>query len=218
MSAPASTQASTLAGDPPAFAFIGGRLWLDFINTDDARLGTRTDTIASFERFVAWLAEARILDSERAAALQRRAVEQPSGAAAALVEARRVRAALRSLAERGRTDQGERAREAALVEINRVLGRSVGTRRVEALPDGGYARSFVPVGDVFGGLVIPVVESAVDSLVHGELLRIHKCADRRCPRHFYDVSRSRTRRWCDMATCGNRAKAARHRKRAGASR
>ncbi|MBL8998563.1 MAG: ABATE domain-containing protein, partial [Gemmatimonadetes bacterium] len=145
MSAPASTQASTPAGDPPAFAFIGGRLWLDFINTDDARLGTRTDTIASFERFVAWLAEARILDAERAAALQRRAVEQPSGAAAALVEARRVRAALRSLAERGRTDQGERAREAALVEINRVLGRSVGTRRVEALPDGGYARSFVPV-------------------------------------------------------------------------
>ena len=203
------------AGLPlPAFAFVGGRLWLDFVNTDDARLGTRVDTIASFDRFVAWLAEARIVDVERAAALQRRAVEQPSGAAAALVEARRVRAALRALADRGRTDQGERAREGALAEINRVLGRSVGTRRVEALPDGGYVRSFVPVGDVFSGLVIPVVESAVDSLVHGELLRIHKCADRRCPRHFFDVSRSRSRRWCDMRECGNRAKAARHRRRA----
>ena len=42
---------------------------------------------------------------------------------------------------------------------------AVGTRRAEALPDGGYARSFVPVGDVFGGLVIPVVDSAVDTLV-----------------------------------------------------
>lgn len=197
----------------PEFAFVGGRLWLDFVNTDDARLGTRVDTIASFDRFVAWLAEARSIDAERAAALQRRAVEQPSGAAAALVEARRVRAALRALADRGRTDQGERSREGALAEINRVLGRSVGTRRVEALPDGGYVRSFVPVGDVFGGLVIPVVESAVDSLVHGELLRIRRCADRRCPRHFFDVSRSRTRRWCDMRECGNRAKAARHRRR-----
>lgn len=196
----------------PPFVFIGGRLWLDFVNTDDARLGVRVDTIASFERFVDWLADARVLDGERATALQRRAVEQPSGAAAALVEARRVRAALRALAERGRTDQGERVREGALAEINRVLGRSVGTRRVEALPDGGYARSFVPVGDVFGGLVVPVVESAVDSLVHGELLRIHKCSDRRCPRHFFDVSRSRTRRWCDMRECGNRAKAARHRR------
>jgi predicted RNA-binding Zn ribbon-like protein len=200
--------------DAPSLVFVGGRLWLDFVNTDDARLGVRVDTIAAFARFVAWLRAAQVVDTERAAALQRRALEQPSGAAAALVEARRVRAALRALAERGRTDQGERAREAALEEINRVLGRSVGTRRVEALPDGGYVRSFVPVGDAFSGLVIPIVESAVDSLVRGELVRIHRCADRRCPRVFMDVTRSRTRRWCDMTTCGNRAKAARARRRA----
>lgn len=195
------------------FTFVGGRLWLDFVNTDDARLGVRVDTIGSFDRYVDWLEAGRIVDAERAAALHRRAAEQPSGAAAALVEARRVRAALRALAERGRTDQGERAREVALEEINRLLSRSVGTRRVEALPDGGYARGFVPVGDAFGGLMIPVVESAVDTLVLGELVRIHRCADRRCPRVFFDVSRSRTRRWCDMRTCGNRAKAQRSRKR-----
>lgn len=199
------------ASPDDAFRFVAGRLWLDFVNTDDARLGVRVDTIASFERFVDWLAAARVLDAERAAGLRRRAGQQPSGAAAALVEARRIRAALRSLAERGRTDQGERTREAVLAEINRVLGRSVGTRRVEALPDGGYVRSFVPVGDVFGGLVIPVVESAVDSLVAGELVRIRRCADRRCPRVFVDVTRSHTRRWCDMRTCGNRAKAQRFR-------
>ena len=196
----------------PAFAFVGGRLWLDFVNTDDARLGVRMDTIGSFERYVDWLEAARIVDTERAVSLARRAIAQPSGAAAALVEARRVRAALRTLAERGRTDQGERAREGALEEMNRVLGRSVGTRRVEALPDGGYARSFVPIGDAFGGLVIPVVESAVDSLVLGELLRVRGCADRRCPRHFVDVTKSHTRRWCDMRACGNRAKAQRFRK------
>ena len=60
LSTPSST-ALTL----PAFAFVGGRLWLDFVNTDDARLGTRVDTIASFDRFVAWLAEARIVDVEQ---------------------------------------------------------------------------------------------------------------------------------------------------------
>jgi predicted RNA-binding Zn ribbon-like protein len=203
---------------PPPFAFVGGRLWLDFVNTDDARLGVRVDTIASFERFVEWLEAAKVVDAERAAALQRRALEQPSGAAAALVETRRVRAALRALAERGRADQAaesrEMARAAALEEINRVLGRAVGTRRVERLDDGTYTRSFVSVGDAFGGLVIPVVESAVDSLVRGELSRIRGCADRRCPRVFYDTTRSRTRRWCDMTTCGNRAKAQRSRKRA----
>jgi len=70
------------------------------------------------------------------------------------------------------------------------------------------------LGDLFGGLVIPVIESAVDSLVRGELLRVHKCADRRCPRHFVDLTKSRTRKWCDMRTCGNRAKAQRWRRRA----
>ncbi|MBX3173828.1 MAG: CGNR zinc finger domain-containing protein [Gemmatimonadaceae bacterium] len=200
------------ADDNP-FTFLGGRLWLDFVNTDDALLGLRRDTIASFERFVVWLEGAQVVDSERAVTLQRRATEQPSGAAAALVEARRVRAALRALAERGRGPDGERARESALAEINRLLGRSVGTRRVEISETGRYVRSFVPTGDAFGGLVIPVVESAVDSLVADELPRIRVCADRRCPRVFLDQTKSRTRRWCDMATCGNRAKALRLRRR-----
>jgi predicted RNA-binding Zn ribbon-like protein len=34
---------------------------------------------------------------------------------------------------------------------------------------------------------------------------------------FYDTSRTGRRRWCDMATCGNRAKAARHRARSKAA-
>lgn len=206
----ASSRTSTSG---PPFVLVGGRLWLDFVNTDDARLGERVEAMASFERYVDWLAATGVVDLERAQALQRRAVEQPSGAAAALVEARRVRAALRSLAEQGRSDTGARARENALTEINRVLGRSAGTRRVEATDAGGYARSFVAVGDAFGGLIIPIVESAVDSLVNGELARVRSCADRRCPRVFVDVTRSHTRRWCDMATCGNRAKALRSRRK-----
>lgn len=202
----------TSTSEPP-FVLVGGRLWLDFVNTDDARLGERVETIASFERYVDWLAATGVVDAERAAALQRRAVEQPSGAAAALVEARRVRAALRTLAEQGRSESGARARENALAEINRVLGRSAGTRRVEMTDTGGYARSFVAVGDAFGGLIIPIVESVVDSLVNGDLVRVRSCADRRCPRVFIDVTRSHTRRWCDMATCGNRAKAQRSRRK-----
>ena len=196
----------------PAFVFVGGRLWLDFVNTDDARLGVRLDTIDAFDKYVEWLEAAELIDAARASALRRRALDQPSGAAAALVEARRIRAALRALLERGRSTAGQAARDAAVAEINRVLGRAVGTRRVDAVED-RYVRTFVPVGDVFGGLVIPIVESAVDSLVRGEFDRIRICADRRCPRHFADDTKSHTRRWCDMRTCGNRAKAQRRRRR-----
>ena len=200
---------------PPAtheFVFIGERLWLDFVNTDDARRGQRIDLLRDFDALVRWLEAAAVLDAERGAGLRRRGWQQPAGAAAAVADARRVRSALRALAERG-ADLAD-VRSHALGEINRILGRSAGTRRLEPRPDGSFVRSFVPVGDAFAGLMIPIVESAADALVLGELARVHRCADPRCPRVFHDATKNGRRRWCDMAACGNRAKAARHRSRA----
>lgn len=205
-----------LRGGPPAprrvagFTFVGDRLWLDFVNTGaDAADAPAGDVLRSFDAFVTWLQAADVLDVERAHAMRRRASEQPSGAAAALVEARRVRTSLRSLAEWGAS--AERVRVDALNEINRILGRSTGTRRVERTPEGSFARTFVTVGDVFASLMIPIVDSAADALIAEELGRVRRCADPRCGRVFHDLTRNRARRWCDMATCGNRAKAARHR-------
>ena len=191
------------------FVFVGERLWLDFVNCEQGL--RRFDALKDFETMVRWLEAASVLDAERAGGIRRRAQQQPAGAAAALVDARRVRAALRGLAERG--PMSERVRAEGLAEINRVLGRSAGTRRVDLRPDGTFIRSFVPVGDAFAGLVIPVVESAADALILGELTRVRRCADPRCQRVFFDNTKNGRRRWCDMATCGNRAKAARHREK-----
>src|SRR6266850_2826480 len=185
------------------FAFVGERLWLDFVNTDGG--AHASDAVGDFDGLVAWLETAIALDIERAQMMRRRAIQQPSGATAALVDARRVRAALRSLAERGAVTP--QMRLDALSEINRVLGRSAGTRRLELRGDGTFARSFVPVGDAFAGLMIPIVESAADALILGELPRVRRCADPRCARVFFDGTKNAARRWCDMATCGNRAKA-----------
>ena len=203
----------TTATARPTFSFVGERLWLDFVNSE---LSSRnTDALYDFESLVQWLEAASLLDSERAGGIRRRAIQQPAGAAASLIDARRVRASLRTLAERGVTS--ERVRLDALGEINRVLGRSAGTRRVDLKTDGTFARSFVPVGDAFAGLVIPVVESAADALIAGELARVRRCADMRCARVFFDTTKNGRRRWCDMSTCGNRAKAARHREKVRSS-
>jgi predicted RNA-binding Zn ribbon-like protein len=195
------------------FAFVAERLWLDFVNTDTGARGS--DALYDFDRLARWLEAAHVLDAERAATMYRRALQQPAGALAVLGDARRVRTVLRTLAERGaaRAD----CRVDALTEINRVLGRSAGTRRVELCADGTFARAFVPVGDAFAGLLIPIVESAADALILGELTRVRRCADPRCGRVFQDETKNGRRRWCDMAVCGNRAKAARHRLRAGRS-
>ena len=192
--------------------FAAGRLWLDFVNTDEAPRHAQSDALVSFDGYLAWLEGAALIDAARRAALQRRAVEQPASATATLHEARRIRSALRPLAERG-VHASERERQAAVLEINRVLGRSTGVRRIgHDARDGSFNRTFVP-------LVIPVVESAADTLVTGELARVRRCvAYPPCPRVFLDTSRSGRRRWCDMRTCGNRAKAARHRQATRGSR
>jgi predicted RNA-binding Zn ribbon-like protein len=193
--------------DRHPFAFVAERIWLDFVNTDSGTRGT--DALHDFGRFAKWLEAAQVLDAERAGTMERRALQQPAGALAVLGDARRVRAVLRALAERGA--KMAETRLDALTEINRVLGRSAGTRRVELREDVTFARAFVAVGDAFAGLLIPIVESAADALILEELERVRRCADPRCGRVFQDETKNGRRRWCDMATCGNRAKAARHR-------
>lgn len=47
-------------------------------------------------------------------------------------------------------------------------------------------------------------------LCSADASRIRHCAHPDCVLHFYDTSAKRSRRWCSMAVCGNRAKAARH--------
>lgn len=195
------------ARDRHPFAFVAERLWLDFVNTDTGARGS--DPLHDFDRFAPWLESANVFGAERAAIMQRRAIQQPAGALAVLADARRMRGVLRTLAERGAVVADARA--AALVEINRLLGRSAGTRRLEMRPDGAFARAFVPVGDAFAGLLIPIVDSAADALILDELPRVRRCADPRCGRVFQDETKNGRRRWCDMSTCGNRAKAARHR-------
>lgn len=45
--------------------------------------------------------------------------------------------------------------------------------------------------------------------------RLALCASPTCEAAFFDTSQSRTRRWCDMGTCGNRHKKARYNRRHG---
>ena len=223
MTSPPLPPTTLSATAPEPFTFVAGRLWLDFVNTDDAvrtraseRRGERLDALDAFDRFIRWLVAAGVFDVQRAGALLRRATQQPTGSSAALYEARRMRNVLRALAEKGDRSgkPADPVTQLAITEINRILGRSTGSRHVEPLSDGGFSRNFVTAGDVFAALLAPIIETAADALVTGELARVHKCANASCGRVFHDGSRNGKRRWCDMATCGNRANAARHRRKA----
>ncbi|HEY2002028.1 MAG TPA: ABATE domain-containing protein [Acidobacteriaceae bacterium] len=55
-----------------------------------------------------------------------------------------------------------------------------------------------------------LAERGLDLLIGNEPPRLHACASDTCRWLFLDTSKNRTRRWCDMKTCGNRAKARRY--------
>ncbi|MFH8612938.1 CGNR zinc finger domain-containing protein [Streptomyces sp. NPDC018029] len=57
---------------------------------------------------------------------------------------------------------------------------------------------------------LSVIAADAVSIIAGERDgRLALCASPTCRAAFLDTSRSRTRRWCDMNTCGNRQKKAR---------
>ena len=63
----------------------------------------------------------------------------------------------------------------------------------------------------FDRILWPVARSAGELLISDKLDRVRQCADDRgCGYLFVDTSRNRSRRWCSMESCGNRAKAHRH--------
>jgi predicted RNA-binding Zn ribbon-like protein len=62
-------------------------------------------------------------------------------------------------------------------------------------------------------ILAPVAEAAAELLATGDFNLVRHCEDAECVLWFYDRTRSHHRRWCSMATCGNRNKVAAFRNR-----
>lgn len=68
-----------------------------------------------------------------------------------------------------------------------------------------------------GAVLAPLVRYLVSAHESRTLDRLRICAAADCRFVFYDHSRSRSSRWCSMATCGNRVKTRRYRARRAAA-
>lgn len=78
---------------------------------------------------------------------------------------------------------------------------------------GGCGVGHRHVGDPWDEALARTLEPFVAAVAEGDVDRFRICANDGCRWIFYDESRAGRRRWCDMSSCGNRAKAARHRAR-----
>jgi predicted RNA-binding Zn ribbon-like protein len=77
----------------------------------------------------------------------------------------------------------------------------------------GYAWTWVDDGAAPDCMLWPIVRSAAELLVTGDLSGVRVCGGARCGWLFVDTSKNRSRRWCDMQDCGNVAKVRRFRTR-----
>jgi predicted RNA-binding Zn ribbon-like protein len=73
--------------------------------------------------------------------------------------------------------------------------------------------ALVPVRPGIDGALGRLIAIAYRAMSEGTWERLKACPEDRCEWAFYDWSKNRSATWCDMATCGNRAKARAYRER-----
>ncbi len=179
----------------------------DFLNTDDTDNGFPAEKLPTLDSALAWFVDRGVIHSEGADRVRAQAAAQGSVETTELARVHRVRSALRDVAH---AISEQRAPDTGSLEtINRALHARQIIELVPA-PD-GCSVDHRHVGDPVDDALARLTEPLVLELTEGHPERIKTCASDTCDWIFYDASRTSRRRWCDMATCGNRAKAARHR-------
>jgi predicted RNA-binding Zn ribbon-like protein len=185
----------------------GGALALDFANTvGGTHVSPTHDHLRSYADVLGFAVLAKGLKDEVAKRLVVRAEREPKRAAAvyelgiALREA--IWAVFSALAS------GEIPRDADLALIGDAA--AAGKARSRLVYDrSGVGWSLPSDDDELERPLWEIAGSAADLLTSGDHDRVKECASATCEWVFLDNSRNRSRRWCDMSDCGNRAKARR---------
>jgi predicted RNA-binding Zn ribbon-like protein len=170
-----------------------------FVNTLDVDEGT--DALSSPQVLVTWLREHGLLtDADDG--------DSSSATAEDLEAAVALRGALRAMLLCNH--DGTRPDPAAIRVLNETSDRACMSVR---FTDDGWSvcACGVPgIAGAFGRLLTIIADAQKD----GTWQRLKICAADDCAWAYYDVSRNRSRRWCSMEVCGNRAKVHAYRGRA----
>jgi predicted RNA-binding Zn ribbon-like protein len=176
---------------------IAGNIALDFVGTVSER-GTRDqEGLDGGPTLGQWYVDAGLVD------------RAPHVDAAALRDARDLREHLYALvvALVRHSPIPERSRLA----VNRAAARPGPVAAVA--PDGRRVRR----GDAAACLAA-VAQAGIDLIDPSDGAVLKFCADDLCTHPFLDRSRAKSRRWCDMESCGDRAKVRRYRSARAPSR
>ncbi|HTI54179.1 MAG TPA: ABATE domain-containing protein [Verrucomicrobiae bacterium] len=190
------------------FAFNAGRLCLDFVNTVHFRpVSDRLELINSYDDLLAWARQATIITPGEAATLAEASHRRERSAADALAHVRGLRESTYAIFSSRAA--GLPAREADLRTLNRAVGRAMA--HAGLIPSGSrFEWAWPDVAPDLDRVAWWVARSAAELLTSDDITFVRECAGYDCGWLFMDTTKNRSRRWCDMRTCGNRAKSRRH--------
>ena len=200
------------------FDMVASNLALDFTNTVGGRKhGSMANYLDSYQDVIGWSRQAGTLTAREAERLLEEAEEDPSGASEALRKAIALREAIYRIFSA--VAAGNEPSEEDLTTLNALLSEAMSHSRVVARK-GGFKWEWLGGDYELESVLWPVARSAAELLTSGDLSRVRECSGETCGWLFVDTSRNRSRRWCDMSDCGNRAKVRRYyqRKRTGEKR
>lgn len=195
-----------LALDPGDYAgtykLIGGRVCLDFVNTLAWPGRDREhDWLDPWTNVIGWSVATGLITESDADSLRRSYMGNSAAVASALAALRQRRRAVSRLV--APLADGETPDSHATAEFNDLLQDSPPARKIDPAALDWIWASPERLEDVAG----PVLLDAAELLVEGDHQRVGRCS---CGWLFYDQSRNRSRRWCDMADCGSREKSLRY--------
>jgi len=159
---------------------------------------------------VRWVAGSARLAGDAVGEIEGGARARPAAAEALFVEAIALREAIYRIFHA--LARGETVAAPDLAALNRALAAAPPRRRL-APKGAGFGWQIEGAETSAAMLLAPVLWSAGDLLASDRRRRVRLCANEQCLWLFLDESKAGTRRWCDMASCGNRAKARRHYRR-----
>jgi predicted RNA-binding Zn ribbon-like protein len=194
-----------------SFIKIGGDLAIDLANTsapEEAGAGR----LESWRDLVDFLELRDAVTREEGAALRALGEREAHACAAAFDRALELRGTVRAILEALAARHPLQA--AWVAAVNQALGWGTGASRL-VRQGRGWRLAFASTLTEPLRALAPIARSAADLIAQGRGALVRKCANPRCVLYFRDTSRTRRRRWCSMAVCGNRMKVAAHTRRHG---
>jgi predicted RNA-binding Zn ribbon-like protein len=205
------------------FEFLGEALCLDFLNTlHHAGAQDPGEELSSDADVADWAAQAGILSASEADRFAARALRNyvqlkllGKRRASLPDDARALREALRRMFRRAARDGKVAPRD--VETLNLLLERFPAAGRIER-SNGSWTMSWESQAGGAERVFYAIVKSAAELVATGRWRAVRECASDTCTWMFLDTSKNHSRRWCEMARCGNREKVHRFRARSRRAR